>query len=242
MKKLLISILTVLLLVLVTVTLVQGISIGKLNILGIKELSEKNKELDKTIEQATKLVTTDYEKSLDELDTKTKELEDKKKEYEDKVALTSETQLQTNSTSTSVYKISYLWVRLGTHARKQKVEMEVNASNLSLHNNDMQADVSQENKKYDCNLNFTVTGSYIRIAQFIRNIEDDNNLGFKIENFKMTPQENDTLQATFVCNSIVITGITNTDGGQSTMSTNSNSSSNTTSTNTNTNTTNTTAK
>ena len=60
------------------------------------------------------------------------------------------------------------------------------------------------------NLNFTVTGAYARIAEFITDIEDDSSLGFKIEEFKITTETADNtsvLQATFICKDVKIEGV-----------------------------------
>ena len=55
------------------------------------------------------------------------------------------------------------------------------------------------------NLKFTVTGSYISITDFISDIENDSTLGFKIEEFKMSPSGSEgDLQATFTCKEITI--------------------------------------
>ena len=52
-------------------------------------------------------------------------------------------------------------------------------------------------------LDFTATGSYICITDFVSAIENDSTLGFKIEEFKLVPSGSD-LQATFTCKDISI--------------------------------------
>lgn len=59
------------------------------------------------------------------------------------------------------------------------------------------------------NLNFTLNGSYIAITNFIYAIENDSELGFRVENFKILPGgENGGnatgLQATFIVRNIEI--------------------------------------
>ena len=54
--------------------------------------------------------------------------------------------------------------------------------------------------------NFSVTGSYICITDFISAIENDSTLGFKIEEFNMRPSGSE-LQATFTCKDISINSI-----------------------------------
>jgi len=55
------------------------------------------------------------------------------------------------------------------------------------------ADTGEENVQ---NLAFSVTGQYVNIIEFIYAIEDDSELNFKIENYKMVPNEAN-LTATF---------------------------------------------
>ena len=93
-------------------------------------------------------------------------------------------------------------------------------------------------------MNFTAVGSYVGISEFIRDIEDDSDLAFKIEEFSMKAGESTSqLQATFVCKNIPIEGVSsidtstqnatdgNTTNTNSTNSTNTNSSNSTNTTN-----------
>ena len=50
---------------------------------------------------------------------------------------------------------------------------------------------------------FTATGKYVGIIDFISALEDDSELNFKIDNFKMIP-DGENLQATFDVNGIRI--------------------------------------
>ena len=56
-------------------------------------------------------------------------------------------------------------------------------------------------------MDFTVIGAYAQIEEFITHIEDDSKLGYKIENFKMVPSDEEKVQATFICRNIKISGI-----------------------------------
>ena len=60
MKKLLLLILIALLLALSIYTVLEGISIGSLQILGMKDIRTENDNLDQTIKQAAKLAEKDY--------------------------------------------------------------------------------------------------------------------------------------------------------------------------------------
>lgn len=246
MKKVIIIVAMILLIVLTGFTIIKGISIGGLSILGITQLNEKNDELDLTLKDATKLASTDYQKNINELNDKIKELDTQKTEYEDKMNVSTENQLNGINLINQPYKIEYLWVIIGNHAKTEGVEIKM----------DVAKSTSGSENYY--NLNFTVTGLYISISEFITHIEDDSSLGFKIENFKMnstqqstTEQTNtgnknetsketitqtngsDILQATFTCKDIKIQGISNNSQSESNSDTNNQVNSNTTENNTN---------
>lgn len=207
MKKLLITIVIILLLILIGITVVKGLEIGGLTILGISQIKEKNDNLDLKVQEATKLASTDYKKRIDELNNTVKELENKKEEYQNLIDTNPDLQ-ETIETQFSGYKIEYLWVKIGNHAKSEGVELKML----------VEPSTSGDTTRY--NLNFTAVGSYIGIADFISDIEDDSALGFKIEDFRMLPnsEKNTALQSTFICKNIKITGISsNTINPNSTM-------------------------
>lgn len=190
MKKILISLLIVLLLVLVIVTCTNGLKIGGLEILSFGQIQEKNKELDDTILQATTLASTDYDNALKAIDTDIKKLQEEKKRYDDLVTVSTGSEVQ-QANQYQKYEIEYLWTIIGNHAKKEGVVIKM--------------DLSAGTGDNVYNLNFTVTGEYIGISDFISDIENDSALGFKIENFYLVPSSStDSLRATFVCKDITI--------------------------------------
>lgn len=94
MKKLLISILILLMLILTGFTIVKGIDIGPLKVLGILEIKDENDKLDDKVKQATKLTSTDYQKKIDDLNTAIKQLETQKNSYEDMVNVSTDSQVE----------------------------------------------------------------------------------------------------------------------------------------------------
>ena len=205
MKKLLISIIIILVLILTGITIVNGLEIGSFKILGITEIKKQNEELDDKIKNATKLASTDYQKKLDDLDKTVKEFEKTKTSYEDMINVSTDNEIQA-ANQYGVYEIGMLWIELGNHAKSEGVTMDVSAKDLTV----IDANVTTEaDKKYTCNLYFTVTGTYAGIAGFIEDIEDNSKLGFRIDEFKMMPSSegNNALQATFTCKDIIIRGV-----------------------------------
>ena len=230
MKKLLILILIALLAVLSVYAFVQGISIGKVEILGIKGLDEKSKQLDAKIEQAVKLAEKDYIAAYNTITEDTKKLQTEKKNYEDMTAISNESEIQ-SANQIEKYENDSLMVKLGNHATKQGAQLKI--------------DYETGSAQGVYNLRFTVTGRYISILDFISAIENDSTLGFKIENFSMNPSSDEILEAKFVCKGIAIEKVNiETQGNNEAIDegnqTNANST-NTTNSTTNTNTTNSTA-
>lgn len=241
MKKLLISIIIILILILTGITIVNGIQIGNFKILGIKEIKTLNSDLDDEIKDATKLASTDYEKKLDELSKTAKEFKMKKTNYEDMISVSTDSEVQA-ANQYGVYEIGMLWIKLGNHAKSEGVKMDVLAKDLTPIDTGV---TTQADIKYNCNLYFTATGTYAGIASFIEDIEDDSKLGFRIEDFKImaaSSEETSVLKATFTCKDIIIRGVSIESSTNTEDSENTNSNTNTTDNNNNTTTENNTTK
>lgn len=190
MKKLLILVLIALLVALTMFIGIKGVTIGSIEILGIKGIQEKNSELDEKIQQAGKLAEKTYSQAVSEVEVNAKKLKEEKQNYEDMTTISTDGEVQA-SNQIEKYEIEALWVKLGKHATTEGVVMKM----------DVKPGSSGAQGVY--NLNFTATGGYVQIEEFISSIENDSTLGFKIEEFKMIPSGND-LQATFVCKDIPI--------------------------------------
>ena len=196
MKKLLILILITLLLILTMFIGIKGVTIGKIEILEIQGIQTKNSELDSKIQDAAKLVEKTYAQTISEVNSNAKKLKEEKQNYQDMTAISSDGETQAVN-QIEKYEIETLWVKLGNHATSEGVVMKMDVTSGS----------SGAQDSY--NLNFTVTGGYVQIEDFISSIENDSTLGFKIEEFKMAPSGND-LQATFVCKDIPIKQVSST--------------------------------
>ncbi len=190
MKKLLILVLIALLLTLSIFIVIQGVHIGSLEILGVKGIQEKSSQLDEKIQQAGKLAEKDYQQALNDVKTNTKKLQEEKKNYEDMTQISEDGDVQA-ANQIEKYEIETLWVKLGNHATTQGVVIKM--------------DVKKGSAQDVYDLQFTATGSYISITDFVSAIENDSSLGFKIEEFKLVPSSSGSdLQATFVCKDITI--------------------------------------
>ena len=100
-----------------------------------------------------------------------------------------------NAGQSERYNVEVLWTKIGNYATENGVipKMEILSSSTSTPNaND---------------LKITVTGNYIAITDFVRDIEDDAKLGFTIEEFELVPVtsgDGSNLQATFKVRDIFI--------------------------------------
>ena len=201
MKKILIIIVLALLLTIAYCTVFNGYSIGKINVLSITDMANKNSELDSQIESTAKLKTVSYSEKMSDLSKNAKELIKQKKEYTELVEYSKSSDIE-KANQIQQYDVEVLWTKVGLHATNNNVKLKFEIVDSS--------SVSEKNVKY-FNLNFTVTGTYISITDFIADLERDAKLSFSIDNFQMIPSSTqDTsssgrnLQATFTVKDIAL--------------------------------------
>ena len=195
MRKILISVLLVLLIVLAYFTIFQGIAIGKFKILSTKEIIDLNNDLDNRISEANRKIKVDLKERQEGVVQAVNALTTSKDE-DYRLANTSTDAEIKRATTEEIYDIEYLWFRVGGHARNEgvNINMVVNPINASATGN---GEIS--------NLSFTVIGQYFGIMNFVSALEDDSELSFRIENFNLLPESGNNLTATFNVNGICIT-------------------------------------
>lgn len=172
MKKVLISILIVLIVILTFFVVFKNINIGEWKSKNINDIKNLNSELEQKINNAKQLNNQDYPNEVNKLDDSMEKLKIVKKKYQNKMEYVSGN-VDLGGVSIKNYKIERLWIALENYAKNENVELKlevVDAASKGL---------------YD--LNITVAGKYIGITDFIYDIEKDDTLGFKILNFKLTP-------------------------------------------------------
>jgi len=202
MKKLLISILIILLIVMAYFAIFKGLSFGTIKILSVEQIKDANDNLTKDIEETNSLLKKEYPMKKEELTESVTELLQQKEEYFTLARISTEGEI-TKANTEETYLIEYLWTRVGRHATSKGVNLKMDVNS---------GDTGEADMK---NLSFTVTGQYIGIIQFVSALENDDKLNFKIENFKMVKkdtenntednkQEETNLTATFNVRSIRI--------------------------------------
>lgn len=192
MKKILIILLIILLITLSYFAIFKGISLGNFEVLSVERIQEENDKLTQEIDQTEKLIHSDYIQKTDELQSSVDSLMNAKDEYVELAHVSSDKDL-INASKQEIYKIEYIWTRIGSHATSEGVELKLDIT---------AGETGEEESK---NLLFTVTGNYIAVINFILSIEDDSQLGFRIENFKILPGSGENgRQATFTVRNVRI--------------------------------------
>lgn len=200
MKKVLILILIILLGVMCYNTIKNGYEIGNFSVLGIQEIQQQNEELDRKIADVEQLKEATYPSKLQDISTDSKKMISAKETYEELVAYSTEQEV-IDAAKSERYDVEVLWTRVGNHATSNGVipKMDVVASS----NNTPNAN----------DLKFTVTGNYIAITDFVRDLEEDVKLEFVIEEFELEPVakgDGTNLQAIFRVRDIFINADTTT--------------------------------
>lgn len=192
MRKILLIVAIVLVAAFGYASLVKGVQIGKIEISSIMQIDENSKDLESKIQEANSLIDVEYPKKRQELEQASKQMQAAEDKYLNETNLSTDEELQT-ALQIENFDIERLWAKVGIHANNEGVNLKLvlNASSSG----------SNETK----DLAFTVDGTYIGITNFIYAIEDDEELNFRIYNFKMLPHENDILRSTFTVKDIRIT-------------------------------------
>lgn len=193
MRKILFIVLLVLMVLIFGFTVVKGIDVAKITIFGYPQIKDRNGDIKEKNDKLTNLVESEYPKAVAAVGESEKQLKATKEEYESQIALGSSGSGYT--AAIEKYEIEYLWTRIGNHAKDNDVDMKIELTTSS-----MGAGFYK--------MNFTCSGTYVGITDFIYAIENDSKLGFKIDNFVMTNNSSGDgigeLKATFSCDEIGI--------------------------------------
>lgn len=171
MKKILLTILTILITVIMVIIMKSGMNIGSLHILGFQGIANENEKLLNVIEQS-KEKNKEYTTKLQTINSDSEKLATAKKEYYDLVQVSTASEIQ-EAMQIKSYRVEYLWSRIGNHATKEGVNLKMEI-----------ASSGNGDSAYK-DLKFTVNGNYLAITNFIYDLENDESLDFTIDNFDM---------------------------------------------------------
>ena len=181
MKDILITVISILLTVVIIICMVKGLTVGSFRILSISNIKQESLNLDNEVDELNNLKNVTYKKKIDDLQTATKYLTTAKQKYLDLASVSSDEEIQ-EANLEQTYAMEFLWNKVGSYATKEGVTLKWDVSSTGVNN------------KYT--LNFTTTGSYVGVISYIYALENDSDLAFRIENFKMTAS-GENVTATF---------------------------------------------
>ena len=171
MKRILLTILTILITAIMIIAMKSGIKIGSLHILGFQAIADENQNLVEAIEQS-KQKNNEYTEKMQTINSDAEKLAEAKKEYFDLVQVSTASEIQ-EAMQIKSYRVEYLWSRVGNHATQEGVTVKMEISSSSM------GDSAYKDLK------FTVNGNYLAITNFIYDLENDEKLDFTIDDFDM---------------------------------------------------------
>lgn len=179
--------------VLFVVSVFSGLNIFGFNILSLRDITLKTQEV-KLAKTNLELEKTKCDVLESKLNTEKQEFKTEKNKYE---IISDETVDIINKLNTKEkYSIEYIWIKLGNYAKLNNLSIIVAEPGNTLN--------SEEKVQDDSIFKIQVSGSYISVASFIYNIENDDELKFKLDNIKMEYVSGVNIRATFDVKDIVI--------------------------------------
>ena len=183
MRNILMTVITVLITALIIIIMIKGLTIGKIQVLSVAQIKENAQRLDAKIEDLNTLKNVTYKKKVAELDSSIKKLTSNKQEYLDLASVSTDSEIK-EANREQTYTREFLWNKVGSYATREGVNLKWEVTPNGTYN------------KYT--LNFTAVGSYIGIINYVYALENDSELEFKIENFKIVSGATaEQLSATF---------------------------------------------
>ena len=180
-------------------------SVVRKYVASVSQLEMASRKLDTQLAQLEKSSDSDYAQKKKELTQIIENYRNTKQEYEQVVSeLSDQTadaliKIQENYLK-DIYDVDFLWTIIGNYATEEginlKFDVNRNVSSASSLNN-------TSTNYVICDLQFVITGKYINLADFIRDIEDDDRLNFEINDFDMQKSGSD-LQVTLTVREIKI--------------------------------------
>lgn len=171
----------------------------------VSQLSKASDELNKSSAILESKTTTEYEAKRKQLTTSITNYNQSKQEYDEIVPTTANENVLgiAENELKDIYDVSFLWTTIGNYATEEGVAIDMvvqkNTTSASAIRNSATSDYIV------CDLKFTLTGKYINLTDFIFDLEDDDRLGFEINDFDMQKSGED-LQVTLTVKEIKING------------------------------------
>ena len=218
MKRVIIIVLLILAILFGYQIIVNGIENGEGEILvsSYEQVEDISSDLVRDVASYNNLNDLQYNEMLTSLNTTMEEYEDTKEEYEELLEEIGDIfggSQEVIYAPVSIYEIDFLWTIIGNYARTEGIVITMDVSRSTVSSSDASG--------YGYyNLNFSVSGEYIDISNFLYDIEDDDRLSFEIRDFSMTsgaasftiynvPIDNETMTISNTSNSLTTDSTTN---------------------------------
>jgi hypothetical protein len=218
-KKILISIIIILLIGLGYTIGVKSLSIGQLKLESVGDIKNASANLDQKFNTSKEISAKTYPKSIEDLDKVVRDLKTAKQQYQAKTLNNPDVQSNLGIIQVEKYNIEYLWTIIGNYATKNGVKLTL--------------DIKSTSAQDVYNLNFSLEGKYIGITDFIYSLEDDSELKFEIKDFKISSDKITTKNTATNVTDNEVASNENGDNQESNNTVNDNSKTNSNSTNTN---------
>ena len=219
MKKILISIIIILLIGLGYIIGVKSLSIGQLKLESVGDIKNASASLDQKFNTSKEISAKTYPKSIEDLDKVVRDLKTAKQQDQAKTLNNPDVQSNLGIIQVEKYNIEYLWTIIGNYATKNGVTLTL--------------DIKSTSAQDVYNLNFSLEGKYIGITDFIYSLEDDSELKFEIKDFKISSDKITTKNTATNVTDNEVASNENGDNHESNNTVNDNSKTNSNSTNTN---------
>lgn len=195
MRKFVLTVFLILTGVLCISVIFFGITIGNFKINSYSDIESTNAIKKSLFAELNEKNNVEYEAKKSALNMAVKEYSEKKEEYNDLVKK-GEIEDSVVNGAINLYDVDFLMITIGNWATNKGValQLDITKSNTA---------ISVSSEYIMCNLNFTITGDYIAITNFVYSIEDDEQLGFEIRDFAME-KGGENLQATFIVRDVPI--------------------------------------
>lgn len=155
-----------------------------------EKIESKSEDLTKKLADYNEKNEVDYNEAIDELNTASKAYGESKAKYDEIFTELADVINNNGEDSEAIeeviysdkekYKVDFLLVTLGDYGAEEGVDVVYQLTTSST------IDPNSSTLKYFlADLRFTVTGQYMDVANFISDLENDNKLGWEINDFAM---------------------------------------------------------
>lgn len=194
MRKVILVALVAILAIICILIVGVGIKIGPFKIYNYTEIEKANSERKVLLSELKEKNGSEFNSLQKQLIGATQKYKEKKGEY-DSLIESGDLTTESNIYNSSLYDLDYLLTVVGNYATQNGVTLQFDVFKS--------ASTSVSTEYIICDLNFTVTGGYIPITNYIYEIEGDDTLNFEISDFVLEKGGED-LQATFVVKNVPI--------------------------------------